>query len=143
MYIHIFAGDRFYIPNSLVNVLVFATWYSLIIFGNCRLILRTDRLYVEKVICSERNFLKLFSENKKCFIDPLPKEVQSRLEAFLRAYDEVFKLHTRLFEMLTVDCEDLESLCALFMDYLKVSANYNIIVNTNFKCQSIDCRRAT
>lgn len=101
-------------------------WYFVeciipIICCTSNIVSREDRKYVEKLLNAEKNFLRMFVDNKKFYVDELPDHVQERLDFFVKRFDDIYWFHTQLLEEMNGCGYDVEKVCELFKTHLKVS----------------------
>lgn len=88
---------------------------------------REQRKFSEKLLNAESNFLLMFMENKKWFIDELVEDVQLRLDFFVTRFEEVYWFHSQLYEEMKSCGFEIEKMSELFKAHLKVKENL-------FKC---------
>lgn len=69
---------------------------------------------------AEKNFLRMFMDNKKFYIDELPEDVQLRLDFYVTRFDDIYWFHTQLYEEMKGCGYDVEKVSELFKTHLKV-----------------------
>lgn len=75
---------------------------------------------MEKLLNAENNFLRMFLDNKKFYVDDLPQDVQLRLDFFATKFDDIYWFHTQLLEEMKGCNYDVTTVSELFKSHLKV-----------------------
>lgn len=75
---------------------------------------------MEKLLTAEKNFLRLFMDHKKFYVDGLPEEDQLMLNAFVTRFYDIYWFHSQLLEEMQGCAYEVEKVSELFKTHLKV-----------------------
>lgn len=86
---------------------------------------------------AENNFLRMFMDNKKFYVDELPDHIQLQLDFFVTRFDDIYWFHTHLYEEMKGCGYDVEKVSELFKTHLKVRGDKERLTIVNMQLQVI------